>query len=200
MDTRRLFDLLERVGTLLRAEERKTAATLNLHPVHLQVLRYLAQCNRYSNTPLGVSNYLGTTKGTISQSLLILQRHGYLQKKSDLNDRRVLHLVLTPKGEALARTLTSLPDRKTICASLKTTDLQTTQWVIEQLLRNLQKANHHQTFGQCHTCRYLIVTEGRNLFRCGLTHEALKASETLKICQDHAFPDSTSNANVASNL
>jgi DNA-binding MarR family transcriptional regulator len=200
MNTLRLFDLLERIGTLLRAEERKTATILNLHPIHLQVLRYLAQCNRYSNTPRGVSKYLGTTKGTTSQSLLVLQRHGYLQKKPDLNDQRVLHLVLTPKGQTLVSTLNSLFDKKALYADLEMSDLQIAQRVIEQLLRNFQKANHHQTFGQCHTCRYLVVTEGKNLFRCGLTQEALTASETVKICQDHASSASSTTANAVSRL
>jgi DNA-binding MarR family transcriptional regulator len=190
MDKQKLFNLIERVGTLLRAEERKIAAALNLHPAHLQVLRYLAQCNRYSNTPMAVSDYLGTTKGTTSQSLLILQQHGYLQKKPDSKDRRIVHLVLTPKGRALARNinLTSLSNKEEAFRGLKAADLQTAQHVVEQLLRNLQRINQHHTFGQCHTCRYLMVTGGKRFFRCGLTQELLRSDETLKICQDHAFP------------
>lgn len=199
MDKQKLFSLIERVGALLRVEERKAAAALSLHPAHLQVLRYLAQCNRYSNTPMAVSDYLGTTKGTTSQSLLILQQHGYLQKEPDSKDRRVVHLVLTPKGQALARNinLTSLPNKEEIFKDLKTADLQAIQHVVEQLLRNLQKINRHQTFGQCHTCRYLMVIGGKRFFRCGLTQELLESDETLKICQDHAFPTSSCNSETA---
>ncbi len=197
MEELRLLNLLERVGTLLRAEERKTAATLNLHPVHLQVLRYLAQCNRYSNTPMAVSDYLGTTKGTTSQSLLVLQRHGYLQKEPDLKDRRVVHLVLTPKGQALARDLTSSFSMEKILAELSDEDIDTAQRVIEQLLRNLQRVNQHQPFGQCRTCRYLITTRDRVLLRCGLTQELLQDEETIKICQEHAFPEPIYKAGVA---
>lgn len=198
MDKQKLFDLLERVGTLLRAEERKAAAALNLHPVHLQVLRYLAQCNRYSNTPMAVSDYLGTTKGTTSQSLLVLQRHGYLQKEPDPKDGRVIHLVLTSKGQALAKALFALPTREEALVKLPAEELEITQQVVELLLRNLQKANHHQTFGQCHTCRYLVTIDGQRLFRCGLTQELLKAEETLKICQDHAFPAPSHRPEIAS--
>ncbi|ADE15170.1 regulatory protein MarR [Nitrosococcus halophilus Nc 4] len=196
MDKQKLFDLLERVGTLLRTEERKTAAALNLHPAHLQVLRYLAQCNRYSNTPMAVAEYLGTTKGTTSQSLLVLQRHGYLQKEPDPKDRRVVHLALTSKGQALAEKLSSLPNKESAFTGLNTTELQTTQQVLEQLLRNLQKANHHHTFGQCHTCRYLLTTDDKQYFRCGLTQELLKAEETLKICQEHVYPASSRRPEV----
>lgn len=192
MDKQKLFDLIKRVGTLLRAEERKAAAALSLHPTHLQVLRYLAQCNRYSNTPMAVSDYLGTTKGTTSQSLLVLQQHGYLQKEPDSKDGRIVHLILTPKGQALASNINFLSDKEEVFRGLKVADLQATQHVVEQVLRNLQKINQHQTFGQCHTCRYLMVTDGKRLFRCGLTQELLASDETLKICQDHAFPTSSS--------
>lgn len=190
MDEVRLLNLLERVGTLLRTEERKTAATLHLHPVHLQVLRYLAQCNRYSNTPMAVSSYLGTTKGTTSQSLLVLQRHGYLQKESDPKDRRIVHLVLTPTGQALADNLVSSLSKEKILAKLNSEDLDTAQQVIKQLLRNLQRVNQHQPFGQCRTCRYLIAANDKMFFRCGLTQELLQGEETAKICHEHAFPDS----------
>jgi DNA-binding MarR family transcriptional regulator len=192
MDKQKLFDLIKRVGTLLRAEERKAAAALSLHPAHLQVLRYLAQCNRYSNTPMAVSDYLGTTKGTTSQSLLVLQQHGYLKKEPDSKDGRIVHLILTPQGQALARNINLLSDKEELFRGLKVADLQATQYVVEQLLRNLQKINRHQTFGQCHTCRYLMVTDGKRLFRCGLTQELLASDETLKICQDHAFPTPSS--------
>lgn len=185
----RLLNLLERVGALLRAEERKTAATLNLHPVHLQVLRYLAQCNRYSNTPMAVSGYLGTTKGTTSRSLLVLQRHGYLQKNPDPKDRRVVHLVLTLKGQELAANLISSPGKEKILTKLHSENLDTAQQVMEQLLRNLQRINQRQPFGQCRTCRYLTTTNDKTLFRCGLTQELLQNEETAKICQEHAFPD-----------
>ncbi|KFI23152.1 MarR family winged helix-turn-helix transcriptional regulator [Nitrosococcus oceani] len=199
MDKQKLFQLLERVGTLLRAEERKSATTLNLHPAHLQVLRYLAQCNRYSDTPMAVSEYLGTTKGTTSQSLLVLQRQGYLRKKSDPKDRRVVHLELTPKGRALTRKLALLANKEKTLAGLATAELQVTQQVLERLLCDLQKANHHRTFGQCHTCRYLLTTHDKQLFRCGLTQELLRAEETLKICQDHAFPSSSRSLEIAAN-
>ncbi|BAW80549.1 MarR family transcriptional regulator [Candidatus Nitrosoglobus terrae] len=200
MDKQKLFNLIERVGALIRVEERKAAAALSLHPAHLQVLRYLAQCNRYSNTPVAVSDYFGTTKGSISQSLLILQQHGYLQKEPDPKDQRLVHLVLTPKGKALARNmdLTSLPNKEEIFKGLDTADLQAMQHVAEQLLYNIQRVNQYQTFGQCHTCQYLRIV-GRNNFRCGLTQELLESDETLKICRDHAFPPISRSSNLTIN-
>ena len=60
----------------MRTELRKAGADEALQPVHLQALIYLARANRYSNTPQALAEYLGLTKGTVSQTLLLLDRQG----------------------------------------------------------------------------------------------------------------------------
>jgi len=45
-----LFDLVERLSLLTRAGLRQAGAAQGLQPVHLQVLFYLNQANRFSNT------------------------------------------------------------------------------------------------------------------------------------------------------
>ncbi|MFN2812475.1 MarR family winged helix-turn-helix transcriptional regulator, partial [Escherichia coli] len=67
----------------------------------LSALHYLARCNRYSDTPLGVTEYLGLTKGTVSQSLKVLEGRGLISKLPDARDRRSVHLRLTDAGRAL---------------------------------------------------------------------------------------------------
>ena len=57
-----VFDLIERMAALIRSEERKKCAEFGLQPVHLQVLDYLSRCNRYSDTPAALTNYLGMTR------------------------------------------------------------------------------------------------------------------------------------------
>src|SRR5690606_31089029 len=98
----RVRDLLERLGTLLRAEDRKLGAERGLQPIHLQVLRYLSACNRYSDTPGAVGEYFGLTKGTVSQSLLLLEDRGLLRRVPDEHDGRLVHLKLTARGRSAA--------------------------------------------------------------------------------------------------
>ena len=90
-----LRDALDRLGVLLRADDRRTAGLL---PVHRALLRYLARANRYSDTPGAATLYLGLTKGTVSQSIALLERKGMLRKSRDGADRRVVRLRLTAKG------------------------------------------------------------------------------------------------------
>src|SRR4029453_4211140 len=69
-----LLELVERLGNLMRTELRKAGSDEALQPVHLQALVYLSKANRYSNTPQALADYLGLTKGTVSQTLLLLDR------------------------------------------------------------------------------------------------------------------------------
>lgn len=96
-----LYDYLERLTSLMRAWSREQPLVAELQPVQLSALHYLARCNRYSDTPLGVTEYLGLTKGTVSQSLKVLEGRGLISKLPDARDRRSVHLRLTDAGRAL---------------------------------------------------------------------------------------------------
>ncbi len=98
--------LIERISTLLRAEQRKKYSALGLQPVHVQTLDYLANCNRFSDTPAAVTDYMGLTKGTVSQTLQVLERKGYLEKIQDLIDKRIVHLKILPWGQQLLKSIT----------------------------------------------------------------------------------------------
>ena len=73
-------DLLERLNNLLRMEMRAFGLSYGLLPVQIEALTYLTRCNRYSDTPQAVTEYLGLTKGTVSQSLKVLEQKGFFGK------------------------------------------------------------------------------------------------------------------------
>ena len=58
--------LIERLGRLLQTEEQETG----LNPAQWQALRFLGRANRFSRTPATVADYLGSTRGTVSQTLI----------------------------------------------------------------------------------------------------------------------------------
>nr|MBA3613554.1 MarR family transcriptional regulator [Nitrospirales bacterium] len=71
MSAQEANDVLERLTNLQRMEARAFGLRYGLQPVQMEALTYLTQCNRYSNTPQAVAEYLGLTKGTVSQSLQV---------------------------------------------------------------------------------------------------------------------------------
>jgi DNA-binding MarR family transcriptional regulator len=188
MQDLRLLTLVERIGGLLQAERRRFGAPRGLRPVHFDILNYLARCNRYSDTPVAVADYLGNTKGTASQSLLVLERAGLIVKRPDPNDRRVARLELTEAGRSLCGESAVSALWESACQALSEEERAAAEAALEKLLREAQKANRTRTFGQCRGCRHLLV-EGTERFRCGLTGEPLQAAETLQICREHEEPN-----------
>ncbi|HEX5748870.1 MAG TPA: helix-turn-helix domain-containing protein, partial [Archangium sp.] len=102
-----LFDLVERLSLLTRADLRQAGAAQGLQPVHLQVLFYLNQANRFSNTPQALTEYLGLTKGTVSQTVLVLARRRLISRYADPRDGRVVRLILAEGGTTLLKTLSA---------------------------------------------------------------------------------------------
>lgn len=95
-----LTDLLDRIGRMRRCMQFADG----LNPAQWESLRFLARANCFSRTPSGLATFLGTTKGTVSQTVIALESKGYVQRKSNAEDRRVTHLELTQAGrEVLMR-------------------------------------------------------------------------------------------------
>lgn len=178
----KLLNLAERLGNLAQARLKAIGAEYGLQPVHVQALLYLAAANRYSNTPLAVAEYLGLTKGTVSQSLILLEEKGFLLRDSDPNDRRVVRLSLGAPGQALVAAVEArgLAGFASAAESLGEAPLG----VMTELLRRLQLAEGRRGFGVCATCRHHL-TEARDTWRCGLTGEPLTRPDREKICREH---------------
>ena len=68
----RAASLIDRLGRLMRSGEHAG----DLNPAQWEALRYLARANRFSRTPAALAQYLGSTRGTVSQTLIALEDHG----------------------------------------------------------------------------------------------------------------------------
>ncbi|ROR34957.1 MarR family winged helix-turn-helix transcriptional regulator [Inmirania thermothiophila] len=183
MDTEhRLYELLERIGRLLRPAPR-SASGPRLQPVHLAALHYLARANRYSDGPAAVAEYLGLTKGTVSQSLRLLRREGLIEAVADGADGRRIHLRPTPAGERLLAEALPPPLWRRAAGALAPEAAEALAAGLTELLRALQRAHGGRTFGLCADCRHLRADPGGG-HRCGLTGEPLAVEETRRLCRD----------------
>lgn len=181
--TERLHELLERLGNLLRAEARGGIEP-GLQPVQAQALGYLLRCNRYSDSPAAVAEFLGLTKGTVSQTLAVLQLRGLVLTADDAADGRRVHLRLSAKGRRVAERLTSPLLAEALAAVPHAGELADQ---LEQLLVAMQRARGGRTFGVCRTCRHFRpAAAGGGV--CGLTGEPLPAEQTTRICREHELP------------
>ena len=176
------FKLIERISTLVRAEERKKYAALGLQPIHIQVLDYLSACNSYSNTAVGITEYFGLTKGTVSQTLQVLERKGYIEKHIDEEDARVTHLTLSKNGETLVEDAGDDVFEQAQQAVLSK-QYATLDDALRMTLFTLQKDCDVKSFGSCSSCANFNVED--NHYICTETRLPVWQIETHKICREH---------------
>lgn len=176
MPSEHALHLLERLFALLRSELRTAASEQGLEPVHAVTLWYLARANVFSNNPLAVGDFLGLSKGNVSQQLILLEGKGLLTKTPDTADRRRLHLTLTPAGKAMLARL--YPPKS--WSSGESPDLER---VLDAALRGVIAANGGKSFGICHTCRFHQRRVSGGF--CQLLQIPLSAKQAGQICQEH---------------
>ena len=75
-DGRMIVWPLERLARVMRAREHEDG----LNPAQWEALRFLTRANRFSNSPGALTRYLGATKGTISQTVMALERKGFISQ------------------------------------------------------------------------------------------------------------------------
>lgn len=172
--------LLERLGALIQQSVRDDAARHGLLPIHVQVLHYLMRANRYSDLPIAIAEYFGITRGTVSQTLAVLERKGLLSREADPRHGKRVHLTPTPAGEAVLseswveRVEQALGERAAGTAALDN--------VLRKLLAAMQRVNGQRAFGLCRDCAHFLSEDGGA--RCGLTQEPLAAEQTDRICRE----------------
>jgi len=176
--------LLERLGALLQQSVRDDASRHGLLPIHVQVLHYLAQANRYSDLPIAIAEYFGITRGTVSQSLSVLERKGLLTKEPDARHGKRVHLRLTPAGEAVLRG--SWPERVEQALKGLPVEAAALEGTLRNLLLALQRVNGQRAFGICRQCAHFQTEDQGG--RCGLTGEPLAVEQTVRICREWTAP------------
>lgn len=177
--------LLERLGNLLRSKEREAGGSQGLQAIHLQVLSFLSSCNKYSNTPAGITEYFGITKGTISQTLNVLEKNKLITRSADKKDLRVVHVELTKKAVDLLKNEIPPAVFKEALSELNDIERKTLTNLLYKLLVALQHNNNGKTFGVCKTCRHFKANAFGRHHQCGLTNEKLFNNEASKICREH---------------
>ena len=186
MSTNEIYNYVERINNLLRTDSRQKIAEHGLQPIQLEALHYLSICNKYSNTPMAVTDYLGQTKGTVSQTLKVLERKNYLSKHSDKNDKRIAHLKLTRLGHKLINESIPTPKFTRACEEFPEDIQAEVVTALNHLLLSFLHSNDMESFGVCSSCRY-HQEDKPNHYSCGLVQEPLSDSERQQICREHEF-------------
>jgi MarR family transcriptional regulator, negative regulator of the multidrug operon emrRAB len=179
-----LLELVERLANLMRAELRRAAPGESLQAVHFQALTYLARANRYSNTPQAIAQYLALSKGTISQTLLLLDRRGLIERYQDDLDRRVVRLRLSPQGEQALYDGQPTLAWQNATRNVSPNRIRNAVTALREALDQLREDGHAASFGRCGTCHHCRRLSAR-AHQCSLMGDRLSGPELRKICWLH---------------
>ena len=94
---------LERLTSLYKNQMRQAANEEGVQLVHIEALQYLSICNQYSNTAQALSEYLGQTKGSISQSIKLMEKIGHIERKPCQKDKRAIKTLFIEKLHPLPK-------------------------------------------------------------------------------------------------
>ncbi len=172
--------LIDRLDRLARSGE----AVGGLNPAQWEALRFVARANRFSRTPAALAEYLGSTRGTVSQTLIALEQKGYVTREASARDRRSVVLGLTVLGQHMLKDDPILA----FAADLATSDPKTLDRLVETLrsaLRARITRNAGRAFGACYTCRHFRkgCEPGKSmLHHCALLDEPLSEADSRAIC------------------
>ncbi len=175
MQTEQIRALINRLARLDSAEN--WDGTLN--PAQRAALDYLARANRFSRSPSHVADFLGTTRGTTSQTLKALMRKGFVAEERSDMDRRSISYRLTDAGRRMVGTRSLL---LTVLEEMPENDRAQIESSMQRLLNLAMRKNGSKPFGICRTCRHFKPTGAGGY--CKLLQVALDPAETEQICHE----------------
>lgn len=182
----RVAELIDRLGRMTR----ELQYVDGLNPAQWEALRFLNRANTYSRTPGAVAQFLGATKGTVSQTISALENKGLVVRKPSDRDKRVCLIDLTIEGESLI-----LRDPvKRIEGAVGGMDSETGAAMVQglsRLLAALQSGKGKPLFGVCVACCRHITPGGgcggeEAAALCGVTGEPLSGADTKKVCVNYS--------------
>jgi DNA-binding MarR family transcriptional regulator len=172
--------LIDRLDRIARSGEAKGG----LNPAQWEALRFIARANRFSRTPAGVAEYLGSTRGTVSQTLITLEEKGHITREPSARDGRSVTLALTARGRELLRSDPMLA-LATDLASVDPALLEAVTGTLRVALQTMLARNGRRAFGACFTCRQFREGGGPSAAMphyCALLQEPLSETDSQAIC------------------
>lgn len=158
------------------------ANSSNLAPVHWEALRYLERANEFSRSSAALTAYLGSTKGTVSQSIKALEQRGLISNKPSAKDKRKNYLSLTRRGKEMLQKDPIAHFTQSIDA-LPKEDADQFRTSLEKLLLTRLELQGRQPFGLCRNCVYFGKNHEKGAPHfCKLLEERLSEPDSEKIC------------------
>lgn len=172
---------IERLGRMARAAQHAEG----MKPAQWEALRYLSKARKQSRNPGALADFLSSTRGTVSQTLIALEKKGLVQRLNCAVDGRAKRLELTVAGNVLmARDpLGNLADAVTAlgeCDGLSE--------CLDEIVNTLVEQNGNHAFGNCRDCLHFATDDAGGAAilggACKLMGLDIEAEQTGQLCRD----------------
>ncbi len=173
---------LDQIGRIAR----ELQYSHNLNPAQWEALRYVARANKFSRTPGALADFLGATKGTVSQTLIALESKGLLIRKRCEQDGRMTRLLLTEAGNNLIGKdpLNVVSDYTSSLPPAEKFQLLET---LQNLLSTMRKNSRAEVFGYCAKCQSFNPCKSDDTpinDMCDFQKEPLRDQDLEQICNN----------------
>lgn len=150
----RLHDGLERLASLHRLEQRQAAGPHGLNPTQFAILRLLQRRGAGLRVKT-LARELGLSQPTVTDSLLALERKGFIARQSDPEDGRALLIHPTDDGRAAAATVQGqMSHLETALAALSRKEQAALLHIMVKMIRALLQDEAMPAQRMCVTCRH----------------------------------------------
>lgn len=195
---RRLRDGLERLASVLKADQWSAANTAGLNPTQAHVLSFLAGRGEVGMRVKAIAGHLGVTQPTATDSIAALERKGLVAKGSDAGDARAVVVRATSAGrDAVKAVGLSTMATDTALAGLSAAEQADLLLLVVKLIRSLQIAGALPEQRTCVTCRHFRPNAhaGTNTpHHCAFVNAAFGTRHLRLDCGEHETAEPSAQA------
>lgn len=188
----RILEGLERIATVIRADDWTGARAAGINPTQLAILAALE--GRPAN--LGVSDLallLGVSQPTATDSIRALERKGLVEKRSDPSDGRSVRIVLTEAGRAATAAGANAPRAvEQAAAALSDEEQEQMLLLIVAMIRQLQDRDAIPIQRMCVSCRHFrpyAHADAAKPHHCTFVDAAFGQQDLRIDCREHETAD-----------
>jgi DNA-binding MarR family transcriptional regulator len=194
----RLREGLDRLGSILRAENWAATTALGLNPTQAHVLAFLAGRKGEAIRVKDIAAQLGVSQPTATDSIAALERKDLVKKSASNQDARSVAVQITQQGrktlKAIGLSASATEQSLAALAPREKTDLLL---LLIKLIRGLQLSGSIPVQRMCVTCTHFrpnIYSDARNPHHCAFVNAAF-GDQLLRLdCNDHEPADPASQA------
>ncbi len=194
----RIRDGLERLASVLRADQWSAAQVIGVTPTQMSVLIFLAGRGKNGIRVKDIAAHLGVSQPTTTDSISALERKDLIQKTPSSEDARAIGVCITSVGRKVIKTLGAVASATDAAVGkLSPSEQADLLLLLIKTIRQLQLDDAIPVQRMCISCRHFrpyFHSDAEHPHHCAFVNAAF-GNRNLRIdCSDHETDDPAAQA------